>query len=181
MKRKILLFGTLLWSLHSISGQICGTPQPTNPTAYPQLDATTQLRGSSSAFCIDVFFHIVRNTDGTNTFDMPDLEAIVEDLNRFYSPHDIIINNAGTSFIDNSNNLHVDFDEAEAIANSRNQNGAINYYIVDDIEEYNGFALDIPSDALFIRDNRIYTSTSAHELEHCLGLYHTLQGTATNT
>ncbi|MBC6401121.1 MAG: hypothetical protein GDA37_08945 [Ekhidna sp.] len=43
---------------------------------------------------------------------------------------------------------------------------------------YNGFALDIPSDALFIKDDRIYTPTSAHELGHCLGLYHTHKGLA---
>lgn len=179
MIRKILLFGTLLWSLHSISGQICGTPQPTNPTAYPQLGATTQLRGSSSAYCIDVFFHVVRNTDGTNAFDMPDLEAIVEDLNGFYSPHDIIINFAGNAFIDNIDFVNIDDrEEAISLSQTNNRNDAINYYIVETLWNTDtgfiaGTANSIPSNNLVIRRDSVLTSTSPHELGHCLNLLHT--------
>ena len=177
-KRKLFLIGLLIWNFSSVCGQECGTPHPINPTIYPQENPNIQARGSSSALCVDVFFHIVRNSNGTNAFSNPNTNNIVKELNKFYSSQNIIINNAGTSFINNSNNLLVDFDEAKTIANSRNQNEVINYYIVDDIMEYNGFALNIPSDALFIRDTRIYTSTSAHELGHCLGLYHKHKGLA---
>ena len=40
--------------------------------------------------------------------------------------------------------------------------------------------LGAPSDALFIRESRILTPTSPHELGHCLGLYHTHKGLAYN-
>ncbi|WP_445735664.1 zinc-dependent metalloprotease [Mariniflexile sp.] len=181
MKIKLLIIVILICNLNSVFAQLCGTPQTTNPKIYPQDDSKTSKsslsKGSSSAICINVFFHIVRNTDGTNAFPIPNTNEIVRELNEFYSPHNILINNAGTSFIDNTSNLYVDVNEGIAIANARNQSQAINYYIVDDME-FNGFALDVPSIALFIRDNRVLTSTSAHELGHCLGLEHTHKGLA---
>ena len=109
-KRKLLLIGILIWNLNSVFGQVCGTPHPTNPTVYSQEKINPQARGSSSALCIDVFFHIVRNTNGTNAFNTPNLNAIVNDLNEFYSPNNIIINNVGSGFINNTNFVNIDND-----------------------------------------------------------------------
>lgn len=96
MKTKILhLIGALIWNLNSVCGQVCGTPQPTHPKVYPKEATHLQARGSSAAVCIDVFFHVVRNTDGTNAFVEPNIDAIVGELNEVYSPHNIVINNAG--------------------------------------------------------------------------------------
>jgi len=177
MKTKLFFIGVAIWSLNSVYGQDCGTPTTLNPTIYPQEKNANYKSGSSSVVCINVFFHIVKNTDGTSAFPTPNTDDIVRELNEFYSPHNIIINNAGTSFINNSNYLNIDTEEGKLIASSKNRSGAINYYIVDHME-YNGFALASPSDALFIKDNRVLTSTSAHELGHCLGVYHTHKGLA---
>ncbi|MBC6401576.1 MAG: hypothetical protein GDA42_11555 [Ekhidna sp.] len=68
-------------------GQICGTPHPTNPTVYSN---SVSLRTSGGLeLCIDVFFHIVRNTNGTNAFTLPNTDAIVSELNKFYSPQNL--------------------------------------------------------------------------------------------
>ncbi|MBC6427113.1 MAG: hypothetical protein GDA51_11775 [Ekhidna sp.] len=56
-----------------IYGQICGTPHPTNPTIYSG-SAGSRTSGNSE-YCIDVFFHIVRNTNGTNAFTPPNTDA----------------------------------------------------------------------------------------------------------
>ena len=107
MKTKLFLIGLLIWNFSSVFGQICGTPHPENPTVYPQRNLNAQLRTlnqiSSTPLCVYIFFHIVRNTNGTNAFALPDTNDIVRELNEFYSPHHIIINNAGSEFIDNSN------------------------------------------------------------------------------
>lgn len=178
-KRKLLLIGLLVWNINSVLGQSCGTPHPINPTIYPKEDTNLQARGSSSALCIDVFFHIVRNTNGTNAFATPNLDAIVNNLNEFYSPHNIIINNAGSDFINNSNFVNIDNDnEARNLGQTNNRNDAINYYIVETLWSVNGgfitgTANSIPSNNLVIRRDRVLTSTSPHELGHCLNLLHT--------
>lgn len=178
-KRKLFLIGLLIWNFISVfsQSQLCGTPQSINPTVYPLQDNSIQAKSSSSAICINVYFHIVRNSNGSNAFSQPNLDLIIERLNEFYSPRNIIINNGGFGYINNSSLLDITVDEAKSINNTENKNSFINYYIVQDMD-YNGFALGAPSNALFIRLSRIYTSTSAHELGHCLGLYHTHKGLA---
>ncbi|MBC6410806.1 MAG: hypothetical protein GDA42_10200 [Ekhidna sp.] len=64
-----------------VYGQICDTPHPTKPTTYSG-SASSRTSGSSE-FRIDVFFHIVRNTDGTNAFTPPNTDAIFRELNKF--------------------------------------------------------------------------------------------------
>ena len=179
MKTKIiLLIGVLICNLNSTFGQICGTPLPTSRTNYNQED-TTYTKSASSALCIDVFFHIVRNTNGTNAFITPNLDAIVNDLNEFYNPHNIIINNSGSDFIDNTNLLVIDTDNGEdnVLFNTQNREGLINFYIVESFVKTGlvGKAQNIPSRNLVMRESDVLTNVSAHELGHCLNLYHTHQ------
>lgn len=186
-KRKLILIGLLIWNLNSVFGQICGTSHTLKPTIYPQQDKNIQAKGSSSAICINVFFHIVRNTNGTNAFNIPNTNIITERLNEFYSPHNIIINNMGESFINNSNYVNISEGEHKTLMNSGyDVPNAINYYIVEELWDvyrngvYQGFvtgvADDIPANSLVIRNDRVFESTSPHELGHCLNLYHTFHG-----
>lgn len=178
-KRKLLLIGILIWNLNSVFGQVCGTPHPINPTVYPQEETNLHARGSSSALCIDVFFHVVRNTNGTNAFPLPNIDAIVGEMNEVYSPHDIVINNAGIDFIDNTDLLIIDTDNGEdnVLFSTQNQEEFINFYIVDSFIRTGlvGKAQNIPSRNLVMRENDVLTNVSAHELGHCLNLYHTHQ------
>ena len=178
MKRLILLTLTLLTISVRSFGQICGTPHPVNPPNYP---SPNNAREGSTAFCIDIFFHIVRNSNGTNAFTLPDTDAITRELNEVFSPHHIVINNAGTSFINNSSFVNIDNSgEAASLGQTNNQSDAINYYIVETLWNVgNGFitgtANSIPSNNLVIRSDRVLTSTSSHELGHCLNLLHTFE------
>jgi len=184
-KRKLFLIGILIWNFNSVLGQSCGTPHPINPTIYPQEDTNIQARGSSSSLCINVFYHIVRNTNGTNSFSTPNTNLITEELNKYFSPRNIIINNIGSDFINNSNFLTIDTDSGEdnSLFLTQNRSDAVNFYIVDGFVRVSlvGKAQNIPSTNLVMRNNAVLTSVSSHEFGHCLNLYHTFQGTASNT
>ena len=94
-----------------------------------------------------------------------------------------MINNAGSGFINRTDFVNIDNrTEARSLGQTNNQNGAINYYIVQtlwntDDGMITGTANSIPSNNLVIRNDRVLTSTSAHELGHCLNLLHTHETT----
>lgn len=173
---KKLLIILLLITTNSVAySQQCATPVPSNPTIYSD---NANARGASSALCIDVFFHIVRNSNGTNAFSLPNTDDITEELNDYFNPHDIIINNIGSDFIDNTNFLTLDAlygTEDDALFSTQNQSGAINFYIVDNFEVSGviGKAQDSPSRNLVMRNDNVVTAVSAHEVGHCLNLLHT--------
>ncbi|MDE0470548.1 MAG: M43 family zinc metalloprotease, partial [Ekhidna sp.] len=191
MYKQLFLITIILLNSYCVFGQVCGTPHPATPTIYSG-SASGRTLGNSE-YCIDVFFHIVRNTSGTNAFTPPNTDAIVKELNKFYSSHNIVINNAGSGFVNDDELVNINFSEHNREIENRNSNqtftnkygkdNVINYFIVKSIGGilYAGFAVHIPSNSLFIRSDRVLTPISAHELGHCLDLYHTFRGTAANT
>ncbi|WP_225037281.1 zinc-dependent metalloprotease [Winogradskyella sp. SM1960] len=180
MKRKLLLIGLIIWNLNLGFSQICGTETPSNPTFYPteKNNSNISKRGSSSAICINVFFHIVRNTNGTDAFTMPlTTDEITEELNEVYSPHNIIFNNLGTDFIDNTSFVELSRSEAEVLDDINNRSDAINYYIVNGLwDNVAGVVINgLPNRNLFIEEDNVNDFTSPHEVGHCLNLYHTFE------
>ena len=144
--KKLTLLLMIILNSYLAYGQICGAPHPTRVTIYKDYP---NARGASSAHCIDVFFHIVRNTNGANAFTPPNLDNVVINLNRFYSPHNIAINNAGSDFINNSDLLIINTIDKEenTLFGINNRSEAINFYIIDHftVSELTGKAKDIPS------------------------------------
>ena len=85
MYKQQSLITIILLSSSFAFGQVCSTLHPTTPTIYSG-SASGRTLGNSE-YCIDVFFHIVRNTNGTNAFNLPNTDAIVKELNKYYSPY----------------------------------------------------------------------------------------------
>ena len=167
---KLLLLTIFTLGAYWTYGQVCGTPHPVNPTTYSTSPGAREAHPSS--FCINVFFHIVRNTNGTNAFTLPNTDAIVRKLNEFYSRHNIIVNNAGTAFINNSNFVNIGSrSEARTLGQTNNRSDAINYYIVETLWRTRdgyvvaGTADSIPSNSLVMgEDRRVNTNSRSHEL-----------------
>ena len=88
--KKLASILLILCSNYWVHSQVCGTPHPTNPTIYSGSAASGRTLRNTE-FCIDVFFHIVRNTNGTNTFILPNTDAIVKELNKFLIPKTFIV------------------------------------------------------------------------------------------
>ena len=99
MKKLLLAFSLLALTVSGLQAQICGTPTPANPTIYSD---QANARTAGSTYCVDIFFHIVRNSNGTYAFTPPNLDAIINYLNPFFSVHGITFRKAGSAFIDNT-------------------------------------------------------------------------------
>ena len=183
MKQKITLL-TLLLLANFLLAQVCGTPEPTNSS---QTLRTNQSNNNLTSVCLNIYFHIVRDNNGNGGINQNQIPLIMDDLNNQYNNLGIFFINSGIGFIDNTSYQNIGGEtEAENLGQVNNLTTAINYYIVDNLWNTSfgqvlGTANNIPSNNLVIRRDEILTSTSAHEIGHCLDLYHTFQGTASGT
>lgn len=173
------------------SGQeICGTPEPT----LMELEAKRKsafnrnvMINPNQMFCINIFFHIVRNNDGSGGYPVGGIGVIIDSLNRHYNRHGIYFKSVGQDYINNTAFSSIDSsEEAGELAGVNVQQNAIDYYIVNNLWNTStgsvvGTALSIPSKRLVINRNFVTRPTSAHEIGHCLDLMHTFQGTLPNS
>lgn len=176
-KRQLILIGILIWNFSYVLGQSCGTPIPTNTSTYSQPQSAKAYNYGKN-ICIDVQFHIVRNSDGSLAFTPQSENAMLDELNEFFNPHQIFFNSVGVNFIDNTNYVTTSESEANQLVTLQNNPNALNYYVVNELWNVGGgfvtgTAVSIPSNHFIIRNDRVLTSTAPHEAGHCLDLYHT--------
>lgn len=161
------------------SQEVCATPNNINVELEKMVNEKKMAyRGdiSKKSFCVNIHFKIVRNSQGVGGINTNSLQRIIDELNLYYNPHNIYFNNIGFEYINDSRFVNMKYiSEANTLLKMRNRDDAINYYIVDSFGIYNGMALQIPSHSLVVIKDRVFTSTSSHEVGHCLGLYHTFE------
>lgn len=172
---KTLLLGLLLLfsTLYSTGQTQCGTPTDF-PNTFPSYN-WEQGSYDETPICVRVFFHIVRNSAGSNGFNQNNIPALLNILNEAFMPRNIIIVNSGVDFI-NNDAFGIEFNDSEftALTNTNNVTNAINFYLLPiNATGYAGRASAIPGNSLVVGFDFINTSTSPHELGHCLNLFHT--------
>lgn len=132
-----------------------------------------------------VYFHIVRNDNGTSasaTFEEVDKEF--QTLLNDFSAGNICFIKAGVGFIDNTelNNIDVDEnDDAEDLFEARTIPGCLNVFFVYNIRGENnnsggkigGLVFDIPATFCLVGKDYLGRNTTSHEIGHSLGLFHT--------
>ncbi len=180
MKTKITNFFIIFILLYfnSISGQNCGTTMSNSPTIDNLATQFPRSSGVGDQICINVFFHIVRNSNGTNAFSTPNADNVIIDyLNVYYKSHNIKFNNLGVDFINNSNYLSLNTAQSfEDLGSEKYNNDAVNFYITKSLNSgaWKGVVIGgIPNKRLFVDIDYLYESTTAHEMGHALGLFHT--------
>lgn len=175
--KKIFTIFILTLSFINAKSQQCGTGTnfPNKLPTYNYLPGDTY---DASPLCVKVFFHIVRNSAGTNGFSVGNIQSRIDYLNQVYNPLNILIVNAGQDFI-NDDTYGLEFNDGEfnslvlrnVVAN------AVNIYLLPvDVSgslSYSGKASGIPGTALVVANTFILQSTLPHELGHCLNLFHT--------
>lgn len=160
----------------SIQGQeYCGTPTSSTPQHFEGFEGNLNSRTTPSGICINVFFHIVRESDGTGGINPANINVILQNLNEAFNPHRIYINNFGVDFIDSSTYYNLATNEFNGLISINNISNAINFYLVNSAP-YAGRAQDILSKNLVVVNNSALSPTSPHELGHCLNLWHTHHG-----
>lgn len=179
MRKIFLLLSILIFtvSFFKSSAQTCITSSSSGSNI---ISNEISARSTSSSFCINVYFHIVRNSNETNAFPEPDTDEIIKELNTYFSPHDIYFNKSGKDYIDDSDFLTVAIvgnSVDPALFQTQNNPNAINFYIVDEFDRDGlaGAAETVLATNLAIKNEWAESIIAVHEVGHCLNLWHTHQ------
>lgn len=173
--KKIFLIIAIIFN-YIVNAQECGTPSSSINKVY------NIAENFDAQFCINVKFHIVRESDGSGGFDSQQIQNLINYINTFYNPHSINVTSIGFDYINNSTLFNIDdtafnSSEFDQLVKLNNVPNAINFYIVNSAVSYSGRAQGILSNSLVVKIDRIFATTSPHEVGHCLNLFHTHRGT----
>ena len=177
MKNFILTF--ILFIAFNSNAQECGTPISTTNQVF------NIPTNNDAQYCVNVKFHIVRESNGTGGFNASQIPSLINYINQFYNSISINVASAGFDYINNSVLFNIDdvgndSTEFNQLITNNNVSNAINFYIVNSAN-YNGRAGAIISNNLVVRIDKVFAPTSPHEIGHCFNLLHTFQGTASGT
>ncbi len=156
----------------------CGTPSNSPNINYSALRQSLQ-QSNDGSYCINVKFHIVRRTNGTGGFSPLGLTGIVSNLNDAFNPVNIYVNSVGYDFINNDSLYNSnEADNPESYNQESFTQDAVNIYLVNSLTDsysrpLSGSAFNILSQSFVVINSKALTSTTPHELGHCLNLYHT--------
>lgn len=168
----------LLWTVQC-NGQNLMSFCITNPNISDQLENITTLSLPNNQYTIRVFVHIIRKTDGSGGVSLNNVNVSLNYLKQAFEPHGICISLYGIDEIYNDN-FYYTFNLGLMNAYT-NTNNAIDIFIGDSNYWNAGQASGIPGKAMGVGGNLFGSILSlsyviAHEMGHCLGLYHTFHG-----
>lgn len=154
------------------------------PNSVP--DDASAYQAAARCYTVRVYFHIVRQSDGSGGQPTSVISTIMNNFNSVYSNYGINFDNVGNDQINNSNYLvSFDLNKFNSLINTNKVSNAINIYLLDDNTFNGGRANGIPGNALVV--GGVYTVPGGgvqplipslvvpHEMGHCLGLYHTFE------
>lgn len=160
----------------------CGTPSPEPPSWFFTRSPSEGLQ-YDKRYQFRTFVHVIRNSSGIG-FNKEEVSAVVlENLNDYYAETNLSFSLLGTEYIDSDYYDAISDNDAAKVFNVNPHSNAIDIYIYSsgkNIKKKAGQANNIPSTACLINNNYYRKPTLAHEVGHCLGLYHTHHGTAVN-
>lgn len=155
-----------------------------NPSTLANLNGPSGKFTQDKVFCVNVIYHIVRKTDQTGGYSVGNLDMVHQTLNQAYNIHNIYFVNIGYDYINNDNYYNLNYSDyiLETVAgnplsiyNINHDNSAINIYLIEELFNNRelGRAISIPGKSCVVDNQFAATNVMAHEVGHCLGLYHT--------
>lgn len=186
MKKVLLLLCALSgFATPAFSQSWCATPFTPSKlpaSAYTNTNRVARPNGTTAnttCYYVRVFFHLVRNSNGSGGQPTSVIAQEMNFLTATYASHQIYFVNAGSDEILNTNFQNdIDQNKYNAIVNTQVASNALNVYLLDNSSNFNqGLANDraVVIGGSVVGQNLTPSAVVAHELGHCLGLYHTFE------
>ena len=184
--KKLLFLLTMgvLSSLQILAQSFCRTPSVINfDTRHLIRQRSTEF--TPATFALRVFFHVIRESNGTGGQSLENVQAAFEILNNDFNPHHIFFLWDGTIDYINNSALYNLPDESVFQLNSH-YNG-IDIYLYSDDPLGFGVASGVGSGTAFIVGGSFFkipypsyvtSHVVSHEMGHVLALFHTHHGTS---
>ena len=104
LKKQLLLLTFLLSSELILGQDFCVTNTNSSAVNYTSLSRMQYANSSNEeTLCLNVYFHIVRNDNGSGGIPSYETNLIVDNLNLDFNSFNISFNKIGHDYIDNSN------------------------------------------------------------------------------
>lgn len=142
MKWKFFLVAFILQLELSAQNIICTTPGNYSDFLLTAANSPNgrRIAGSNSTYTVNLFFHFVRNSDGTGGQNLAVLSTIMNNLSTSFSPYSVFFNNVGNDEIRNNNYTSNFFNRNDAansalynaLIGTNTQCGALNVYLLAD-------------------------------------------------
>lgn len=154
----------------------CGTIASEPPAWY----FGAQARALNDNICtLNVFVHVIRSSGGVGFNKESVSQTVINKLNSYYSAAKINFFLTGNEYIDSDWYNNSDKSYCKEICTQNSHANAIDIYVLSSGAGWDvaGKAEQIISSACVIQSYYYEKLSVAHEVGHCLGLYHTHHGT----
>lgn len=187
MKQKLLFFTLtmlIMINVKSFGQQLCQTPSNTT-NEFLGKSALLRTANNDNSYCLKVYFHVVRRSDGTGGQTVSAINQAFQILNQDFNPHNISFSWDNTiDYIDNTAAYN---SPGATIFSFNNHQDGIDIYLFDNnTNSFGGSANGIGSSSEFYVTGSFNqppfqplttSKVVSHEMGHVLFLWHTFRGT----